>query len=140
MNEDRDFPVLGRPYIVKLKGVWQEQIYIADQADGEMCQGERFWSREDLDECPSFDYEHDDWISIREAVSNRDQLAALKEENGRVQARVAELEGVLRDIKQHDIDETAKRILDGGRKFNYSLPLNIRERIAAALKEPANEG
>lgn len=69
-----------------------------------------------------------------------DELAALREENERLKARVAELESLVRDIRQHDIDETTKRILDGGRKFNYSLPLNIRERIAAALKEPANEG
>lgn len=64
----------------------------------------------------------------------------LYQQNKRLLARVAELESLVRDIRQHDIDETTKRILDGGRKFNYSLPLNIRERIAAALKDPANEG
>lgn len=82
------------------------------------------------------------------------RIEALKEEGDALKAelaerqkyilsledRVSELETLVRDIRQHDINETTKRISDGGRKFNYSLPLNIRERIASALKEPANEG
>lgn len=104
MSKDRHFPVVGRPYIVKLKGVWQEQIYVADREDGTM---ERFWYREDLDEYPIFDYEHDDWISIREAVSNRDALAALKGGNERFKARVPELVEALTElcaeIDKHEI-------------------------------------
>lgn len=68
------------------------------------------------------------------------EVVRLDRQNNAIKARVAELKGLVRDIKQHDIDETTKRILDGGRKFNFSLPLNIRERIADAIKEPANEG
>lgn len=68
------------------------------------------------------------------------EIADLKKALEQSQARVAELEDLVRDIKQHDINEAAKRILEDGLKLNYSLPLSIRERIASALKEPANEG
>lgn len=104
MSVDRDFPVLGRPYIVKLKGVWQEDTYVADQADGELCPGERFWSRDDLDECPSFDYEHDDWISIREAVDNRNQIAALKEENEQMVGVIIEKEERIEALSERCAD------------------------------------
>lgn len=125
MSEDRDFPKLGQRYIVRLNQVWQEETYVADQADGEICAGERFWSRDDLDECPSFNYEKDDWISIREAVSNREQLAAIKEENERLLR--SEIERNQLKAKLVALREEGVRLRDG-----MSHHMNISQVLADA--------
>ncbi|MGI9573863.1 hypothetical protein ACRYJU_07225 [Alloalcanivorax xenomutans] len=62
------WPKQGALYLIKLNGVLQHEVYEFDQADdGGFGGGQHFWSREDLDECPPFDPERDEWLPLEEA-------------------------------------------------------------------------
>ena len=67
-----DWPTLGEKYIVRLNGVLQEDIYAFDQGDdGAYGMGEYFWYRDDLDECPLFDSENDEWLPLSALAAYR---------------------------------------------------------------------
>lgn len=58
------WPTIGEKYIVRLGGVLQHEIYEFDQGDDGIGGGEHFWSRDDIDECPAFDPERDEWLQL----------------------------------------------------------------------------
>lgn len=60
------WPRIGHLYLVRIKGLLQHEVFEFDQGDDGVGGGEYFWSREDCDECPAFDPEGDEWLSLSE--------------------------------------------------------------------------
>ena len=52
---DDCLPVLGQRVILFANGVIQNESFIMDEADVSDLRSERFWSRDDLDECPKIE-------------------------------------------------------------------------------------
>ena len=58
------WPKVGHRYLIRLNGVLQHEVFQFDQGDDGMGGGEHFWSRGDLDECPAFNPERDEWLPL----------------------------------------------------------------------------
>lgn len=55
-------PPLGVKVDIMLGGVVQDETYELEKEDDDWGLGKYFWSRDDLDECPSVNWENDMWM------------------------------------------------------------------------------
>ena len=77
-----------------------------------------------------------EWLECH-AAFNRQGRALLRATTAlaEAEARIAELESLVSDIKAWDIDRASQTRINTGKALMFSLPVKIRERIQALLKE-----
>ena len=65
-REGKDWPRIGEKYLIRIGPdlVMQHEVFEFDQGDDGNGGGEFFWGRDDIDECPAFDSENDEWLPL----------------------------------------------------------------------------
>lgn len=116
----KDWPIMGWCYLVKLRGVIQHETFEFDQADDGVSGGDYFWSRDDIDECPLFDSERDEWVRV-------DDLAALPADGAEAAAVVDFVNMMIGSYESGFVDTctldlaTLHRVMENHCKDSYGV-------------------